>query len=194
MSTFNGWNVISIPTSPSAPKSMEWMLSDVQGSVKSPFSLQQQIFSWSQAVLAVSLSYQPMLPPQAAAWEAFLMNCYGIGSVFMFGDPLRLTPQTPGATGGTASAAASGATTLTISSSGMQVGDWVQVGVRMYRLVNGSGGTFGIWPPVREAITSGTSVVVNGAQGLFRLLKNDRKYTVKDTKVYGFNFEIIEAL
>ena len=101
MPSFGGWNIISMPTDPAAPKSIEWQLSDVIGSNRSPFTLQQQVYDWGQAILRASLSYQPMLPPQSAAWEAFLMNCQGINNVFLFGDPLRLAPINAGATGGT---------------------------------------------------------------------------------------------
>src|SRR5579885_1487838 len=180
MSTFNGWPIISLPASP-APKSIEWSLTDNEGANRSPFSYQQQIYDWGQAILRASVSYPPMPETQAAAWEAFLAGAMGIQAVFLFGDSVRIAPQNGAATGGTTTGSnPSGSRTIGASSSNLTPGDWIAIGLRLYRVVSVSGGNIGIWPPVREAPANGTSIVIANTQGLFRLQKNTRKYNVNE--------------
>lgn len=193
MSTFNGWTIISLPTTP-PPRSLEWGLMDVVGVNASPFSLQKQFQDWGQSRLSASVSYQPMTAAQAAQWEVFLMACRGPLSVFQIGDPIRLAPQNSGASAGAVSGSGQTGYTLVTTSSGLTAGDWFALGVRLYRVTSVSGGTLGIWPPLRESPTSGTALTIVNTQGLFRLVKNDRKYSVNEMRIYGFTFECEEAL
>lgn len=194
MSTFNGWTIVTLPTFPPCPRSMEWGLGDVVGSSKSPFSLQKQIYQWNASILTASVSYQPMNNAQARAWFAFLASCQGTANIFQLGDPMQIGPQNPGATAGTVTGSGQTGYTLVTSSSGLMPGDWIQLGLRLYLVTSVSGGMLGIWPNIRESPAGGTALVIANTQGLFRMQKNDRKITVNEAHVYGITFEIEEAL
>lgn len=193
MSTFNGWPIIPAPSSPVA-KSIEWGPDDVQGSNRSPFSLRRQIYDWQQSILRASVSFAPMSEAQALPWIVFLLALRGINGVFLFGDPRRTTPQNGGATAGTVTGSGQTGYELVTSSTNLTPGDWFSIGVRLYRVLTVSGGTLGIYPPIRESPVSGSDLVIVNPQGLFRLTKNQRKYSEKEGGIYGFTFEIEEAL
>ena len=194
MSTFNGWTIIALPAYPPCPKSIEWKLSDVIGAARSPFSLQQQTQDWQQSILRASVSYPPMSIAQAIPWVVFLMALRGIENVFMIGDPQNLGPQNPAAVPGTVTGSGQTGYSLNTSSANLTPGDWIQIGQRLYRVLSVAGGVLGIWPPIRESPADGTALIINNTQGLFRLTKNDRGYTVNAQHSYSFTFEIEEAL
>jgi len=194
MSTFNGWTILTLPTFPPCPRSIEWQFSDTVGAARSPFSQQQQIYNWQASLLRASVSYQPMNNAQARAWLAFLASLQGISNIFQIGDPLGVAPQNSAAAAGTVTGSGQSGYTLVTSSSNLTPGDWIQVGLRLYLVTSVAGGTLGIWPQVRETPPDGTALIISNTQGLFRLTKNDRKISVNDAKVYGITFEIEEAI
>lgn len=194
MSTFNDWTIVTLPAFPAAPKSIEWSLGDTVAASRSPFSLQQQIYNWGASILRASLSYQPMNNAQARSWVAFLMSLQGIANIFQFGDPLNTAPQNPGAVAGSVTGSGQTGYVLNTSSSGLTPGDWFQLGLRLHMATSVAGGVLGIWPQIRESPVNGTNLVIQNTKGLFRLTKNERKYSVNDAKVYGITFEIEEAL
>jgi len=195
MSTFNGWQIISLPTSPPAPKSIEWEYMDVVGSAQSPFSLQRQIQVWGAAQIRASISYPLMPTKQAAPWRAFLALA-NMGSVFSIGDPLNQSPQHVGATGGTVSGSGQTGFFLSTSSSNLTPGDWIQIGLRLYLVTSVAGGYLGIWPQIRESPASGSSLIITNTTGLFRLMKNQRKIgvSVENGRNWALDFEIEEAI
>lgn len=193
MSTFNGWNVITLPSSP-APRSIEWSLNDTVGSVRSPFSLQQQISNWGASILRGSVSLPPMQKGLARPFVAFLAAAQGIASVFSIGDPVSTGPANPGATAGTVTGSGQTGYVLDTSSSGLLPGDWFSLGLRLYMVTSVSGGILGVWPQIRESPAGGTPLVITNTQGLFRLTKNERKFTQSVGGIYSITFEIEEAL
>lgn len=194
MSTFNGWEIITLPAFPGAPRSVEWDLDDVVGEAVSPFSRQAQIQDWGQAELRASVSYQPMTNAQARPWLAFLAAARGVGSVFLMGDPLHTGPQNGGASGGSVTGSGQTGFVLVTSSSGLTAGDWFALGLRLYMVTSVSGGTLGIWPPIRESPAGGTTLTIANPKGLFRLATNKRRVSVDVAKTYGVSFEVKEAL
>lgn len=194
MGSFNGWPISTMPSSPSAPTSIEWQLQDNQGEVESPFDYSSQIFDWQTARLCASLSYRPMKNSEALAWYAFLMGLNGIKGVFSFGDPLNQAPQNPGATAGTVTGSGQTGFTLVTSSSGLLPGDWFSLGLRLYRVTAADGGTLTIWPNIRESPADGTDLVITNTTGLFRLRKNVRGISIDKMRFAGITFEIKEAL
>lgn len=194
MATFNGWNIIALPAYPPAPKSIEWQLDDVVGATRNPFTQQQQAYDWGQAVLRGSLSYPFMPATIARTWMAALMAFRGVLNVFQIGDPLNSSPQDPGASGGTVTGSGQTGFTLVTSSSGLQAGDWFQIGYRLYMVTGASGGTLTIWPPLRESPAGGAALVIDNPKGLFRLAGNSRKIVTDDQRFASITFEIEEAL
>lgn len=194
MSTFNGWPVITLPTTPAAPRSVEWNMREAVAASQSPFSFQRQVHDWGAGILRASLSYAAMRTEEARPWKAFLMAARGSLAVFEFGDPLHAAPQNPGATAGAVSGSGQTGYQLVTTSSGLQPGDWFQVGSRLYGVTSVSGGTLGVWPNLRESPTNATPLVITNPKGMFRLAGNDRGFRVNIGPEFFFTFEIEEAV
>jgi hypothetical protein len=194
MSTFNGWTIYTLPSVPAVPKAVEWQFNDKVGQAPAEFTFQKQIFPWGQGIIKASLSYQLLTNAQMPPWSAFLASLQGTAGVFLFGDPMNTGPQNGGATAGTVTGSGQAGNTLVTSSSGLLPGDWFSLGVRLYMVTSVSGGVLGIWPNIRESPAGGTSLVITNTQGLFRLQKNVRGYSVNTSKLYALTFEIEEAL
>lgn len=192
--SFNGWSIIDLPTTPTAPKSVEWQAEDIVAGAVSPFSGQQQINNWQAGWLEASVRYAPMSNSDARAWVAFLLGLKGIANVFLFADPAGRQPQNLSASGGTVTGSGQTGYTLLTSSSGLLPGDLFSLGVRLYRVTSVTGGLLGIWPQIRESPAGGTDVVITNAKGLFRLKANRRGWSVDEAKHHGITFEIKEAL
>jgi hypothetical protein len=193
MSTFNGWTLYTLPSTP-APKSIEFEDMDVVGVSRSPFSLNRQVYNWQQGIMRWSVSYPSMTNTESRAWVAFLKSLQGVAGAFLIGDPLNTAPQNPSATAGTVTGSGQTGNVLVTSSSGLLPGDWFSLGVRLYMVTAVSGGTLTISPPLRESPAGGTSLVIADAQGLFCLAKNTRQYRLDVSKLWGITLEIEEAL
>ena len=214
MATWNGFLLITLPTMPPAPHSIEWQFTDVVSANDNPFSLQQQIYQWGQALIEISFSYPPIPtnPTLAAtrgsppAWQAFFASLQGTAGVFLAPvDPLHTAPQNAAATSPTVTGVnASGVTTINVSggsSTHQTVGDWIAVpgsgafstGSRIYLVTEVGSGTLGIYPPLREATVGGETVVINGANGVWRLKSPIRKFHVDVQRTFSFTFEAREA-
>jgi|SRR5579871_562800 len=193
--TFNGLTILPMPTVPAVPRTIEWQATDVTGVATNPFTLQQQVYLWGASLLEASLGYQPLTNAQAVAWIAWLMSLQGTAGAFFFGDPLNRTPQNPAASAPFVAGAGQTGYLLNVSGgSGQTVGDWIQIGFRLYRLTSVTVNQLGIWPQLRESPTDRTPIIINNTQGLFRLKSNQRKWSVRETKMYGLSFEIREAI
>jgi hypothetical protein len=206
MPTFNGWNIISLPTTPSAPASVEFTPMDIVAMSVSPFTGQQQVQDWQQGWLEASVSYPPLTQAQARPWVAFLKGLRGQANVFQIGDPLA-TPRGSGA--GTPVVAGAGQKGYTLNTRGWTPGasgvllldDYLQIGYRLYSVTlsdvdaDGSGNaTINIWPPLRESPANGDAITITNTKGLFRLKSNARKWSETTARVYGIQFECKEAL
>ncbi|MDQ2950161.1 MAG: hypothetical protein M3Y27_30195 [Acidobacteriota bacterium] len=138
---------------------------------------------------------------QAQAWIAWLMGTRGIKGVFSFGDPLAQAPQGTGA--GSIAVSGGGQTGYSLLVTGgtgggcLLPGDWMQIGLRLYRnlsVYNGGSQTLSIFPQVRESPLDKTAVAVLNTTGMFRLKANKRSWSVTTARVYGIQFDIEEAL
>lgn len=196
MSTFNGWTIVTLPTYPPAPKSIEWDFVDTVGVARSPFSLQQQLYNWQASLIRASLSYPQMSNTNATAWRVFFASLQGVSCIFQFGDPMNTAPQNMAATAGAVSGSGQTGYTLDTTSTDLTPGDWIQVGLRLYMVQAVSGGVLGIWPQLRESPATGTDLIITNTQGLFRLTNNDRRFAVstEQGRTYSFTFEIEEAI
>lgn len=84
MPTYLGWNVITIPAYPPAPESIELTQVDPTSMIRSPFTGQQQIFSWGSTWMEGSVTMPQMKPADAQNWVAFLRLLQGQANVFQF--------------------------------------------------------------------------------------------------------------
>lgn len=211
MAVWNGFPLIVLPSAvtpngePGAPRSVEWQFSDVISSSLNPFSLSQQFYNWGQGLIEMSVSYPPLARSVQPPWEAFLASAQGTLAVFlMVVDPLHVAPQNSGATAPTVSGTnPSGAIVLNISGGSNQtVGDWIglagsgaySTGSRIYMITSVAGGQLGIYPPIREAPTGGQAVIINNAQGIFRMSSPVRKFSIDMQRTVSLVFECREAL
>lgn len=81
MPTYNGWNVVTMPTSPSA-RSIDFTTNQIVALSASPFTGQQQVQDWQAGWMEAQISLPPLTATQAAAWVSFLVACRGQASVF----------------------------------------------------------------------------------------------------------------
>lgn len=195
MSTFNGWNIVTLPAFP-PPSRIEWQLGDIVATARSPFSLQQQQTALNASRMRASLTFPTMRNETALPLLSFLASLQGRSNIFLFGDPQNQSPQNPSAIGGTVSGGNQTGYTLFTSSSGLTPGDWIQLGMRLYRVTAATGaGALSIWPNLRESPANGSNVIITDTQGLWRLAGNKRTYNVKPGQiVLPLTFEIEEAL
>jgi hypothetical protein len=206
MPTFNGWDIVPVPATPSAPATVEFVADDVIAMSVSPFTGQQQVQDWQASMLAASVSMPALTHPQAQEWIAFLMALRGQANVFQFGDPLAVAPRGSGAGTPLVDGAAQKGYTLalkgwTAGAAGVLLpGDWIQIGYRLYRAIatanaDGAGKlVLKIWPQLRESPGDGAAVILTNTRGLFRLQQNARKWSITASRTYGIQFEIVEAL
>lgn len=206
MPTFNGWDIISLPTIPAAPATVDFTATDIVAMSISPFTAQQQVQEWQQGWFEASVSYPPLTHVQAQAWIAFLLGLRGQANVFQIGDPLAVAPQGSGA--GTPVVSGGGQTGFSLVTSGwtpgaggvLLPGDWLQIGYRAYRNLlradaDGSGNaTLSIYGPLREPPADGDAITLNNVKVLMRLKSNARKWSETAARVYGLQFDCREAL
>lgn len=207
MPTFNGWNIISMPTTPAAPATVDFTATDIVAMSISPFTGQQQVQDWQQGWIEASVSMPPLTHVQAQVWIAFMMALRGQANVFQLGDPLAVAPQgsgagTPLVNGASQSGFSLNTKGWTHGASGvLKPGDWLQIGYRLYRVIlsavnaDGSGNaTVNIWPSLRESPNDGDTIIIANTQGLWRLKNNARKWSETAARLYGLQFDIREAI
>lgn len=134
MPTYKGWDIITIPSTPASPASIEFSANDIVALSKSPFNGQQQVQNWGTGPMEASVSLPPLTDAQAQDWIAFLFALQGMANVFQF----------------TSAFAAA-------------------------------------YP---ASVKTGSPL----AQRYWRLKSNQRKWSVSEARVYGIQFEIIEAI
>jgi len=146
-------------------------------------------------------------------WMAFLLSLNGKEGTFLFGDPAGKTPRgiatgTPFVNGASQSGGSLITDGWTVSQTGILLaGDWIQLGTsstaRLYKVLadansDGTGNaTFDIWPNLRGNLIPADNdpLVVQSAQGLFRLATNEQSWNLSPTPVYsGITFPIKEAI
>lgn len=85
MPTFNGWTIITMPTVPAAPASIEFIAPSAVAMSKSLFTGQQQIQNWGTLPMEINLNMPAMPQATAEAWITFLRALDGMANVFQFG-------------------------------------------------------------------------------------------------------------
>jgi hypothetical protein len=200
LSTFLGWTIVPMPATPVA-RTIDWTANDMVSVNTSPFTGQQQVQNWGNSLMEASVTMPVMADADARKWIAWLMACQGIAGVFAFGDPLATAPL--GSGGGTPIVSGSGQTGYALNTSGwpgagaILPGDWIQIGLRLYRNVgnqSGTSSTLTLWPQIRESPADGAAIITVNTQGMFRLKGNARKWSVSQVKTYGFQFDLREAI
>ena len=193
-----------MPTSPAFTTS-DWGIRRVVAVSESPFTGATQVQKYAKAQWYATLSLPPMKRNPAIQWQAFFMKLEGRANTFLLGDPDAKT-----VTGGNAptsisvtSSAAIGATSVTLtigSGKKLNKGSYLQFGTgsssRLHMVVddNTGNGAVTIQPPLKDAITTGTTVTFAPAKGLFRMDTNELTWNANELSNYGITFSCSEAL
>ena len=201
-----------MPAAP-APKSIEFKAQEIVALSISPFTGQAQVQDWQAGYWQGSVTMPPMAFAAAQAWVAFLLQLRGQANVFQMGFPDGVRPR--GSTIGTNVVSDSSKIANTAAQTGYSVqtrgwtplgtglllpGDWLQIGYRLYRNLDpvnadSSGrATLNLWPALREPIGDGTALTFLNTVGIWRLASNTRAWSVSEGMVYGFQFDIREAI
>lgn len=84
MPTFNGREIITIPSSPSSPANIEITAVNTVAMSRSPFTGQQQVHDWDAHWLEAIVTMPAMPHAQAQDWVTFLLALKGVANVFAF--------------------------------------------------------------------------------------------------------------
>jgi hypothetical protein len=178
------------------------------GMSASPFTGQQQTQEWSNQWWNAQVSMPRMTRASAANWIAFLVSLRGMAGTFMLGDPACKVPR--------GAALVAGATPLiagnvnggsSISTKGWTPNtqhvlvpyDWMQIDNHLYMILsdenadNAGNASFDIWPDLRTQPLDGTPIIIQNAQGVFRLAGNTQSFDIDNAFTYGIQFNCMEA-
>ena len=186
---------------------------NIIGLTSSPFTLATQVHKFQGARWEADISLPLMKREDAEIWIAFFMKLYGSFGSFLLGDPNGATPRGSAATtAGTPRVNGASQTGNELAIDGLptsvtgylRAGDYIQLGsgatARLYKVLedvdtNGSGqATLNLWPDLRSSPADNATVVVSGAQGVFRLATNDATWTINNAGFYSISFAAVEAL
>src|ERR1700679_3393337 len=84
MPTYNGRNLVSIPTSPPAPAEFEFAFNYISDQNVNPFNATQQVYDWNANFFEASVSMPWMTTTVAAPWATFIEALKGVTGVFQF--------------------------------------------------------------------------------------------------------------
>lgn len=73
-----------MPSTPSAPASIEPAWNDIVGVSINSFTGQQQFYNWGVGPCELSVTLPPMPQSEAGAWITFLQGLQGIANYFVF--------------------------------------------------------------------------------------------------------------
>jgi hypothetical protein len=209
--TFNGLSIVALPsdTVPGCPaySSLELDPHEAVASNTSPFTGQQQTYDWQQSWWVGQVSLPPMSRANADVWQAFILQCRGGANAFLIGNPKAVTPRGTGR--GAPLVSGAGQTGYNLVTRGWHVssfsllspGDWIQIGYRMYKVLNqvnsdaSGNATLAIWPNLRDQPADGAQIILSHCKGLFRLANSSgNKFSINSGN-YGFSgFAVREAI
>jgi hypothetical protein len=162
---------------------------------ESPFTFDTQTYVHQGVRWEAEITLPPLSYSEARSVEAFLVALKGQSGTFTFGHPLH----TSTATGNTSANADIRAETLTLggSSTAIDAGDYFQVGDHLYIVTTGKSagaGDISIQPPLRAAVSSGTTLDFTLPKSTWRLASNDIGWSTDQASMTEFTFACVEAL
>lgn len=181
---------------------------------RSPFTFDNQVHAYSGQMWQADVSIPPVHRDLAEAWIAFLLSLRGQYGTFLLGDPNGATPRGLAGQGLVGTPVVNGSNqtggTLNIigasrSKSGwLLVGDYIQLNsgssATLHKVLqdvntdSSGSATIELWPHIRTAPTSGSTVTVIDAKGLFRLSSNETSWSINEVSTYGITFGAMEAI
>tara|TARA_R110000764_G_scaffold101799_1_gene187131 strand:- start:3110 stop:3715 length:606 start_codon:yes stop_codon:yes gene_type:complete len=199
--------VIAMPTSPAFTTS-DWGIRRTVAVSESPFTGQTQVQKYAKAQWYATLSLPPMKRSDASQWQSFFMQLEGRANTFLLGDPDAKTVL--GGNAPTSIIVTSAATigtnpitsvSLTIGSGRkLNKGSYLQFATgansRLHMVVEDKtgNGAVTIQPPLKDSLTTDTTVTFASARGLFRMDTNELTWNANELSNYGITFSCSEAL
>lgn len=159
----------------------------------SPFTFQTQQYNWPGQAWMGSVECPPMTRANAEAVIGFLLAAQR--GTFYFQDYANTSPR--GNVTGTLTVSSATANTSTLGISGatgtFAVGDWLQIGTSLYKVIQVNSSTsVDLFPVLRSSYTGGTSITYSNAKGVFRLAESRTEWSIELASIYGITFSIAE--
>jgi len=161
----------------------------------SPYTLQIQQYNWPGQAWMGQVECPPMVRADAEAVISFLLAA--TKGTFYFQD--YANPTARGSVTGTLTVSTATANTSTLTFAGatgtFAVGDWLQIGTSLYKVIQvNSSSSVDLFPVLRSSYAAGTAITYSNAKGVFRLMENNVNWQIDTAKMYGVNFGIIEEV
>jgi hypothetical protein len=201
---------IAMPSAPGFQK-FNLVAENIVGVSKSPFTLQAQTYQWPGECWTLDATLPPMHIDQAQAWVTFLVSLRGRLGTFYVGDEANASPAGV-ATGTPLVNGAQSAMSSTLATKGwttnttgiLKAGDYIQLGTgasqRLYKVLadansDSSGhAALDIFPRLREGVSDSQAITIAACKGTFRLIANNRQWSVDEARMYGIDLKCEEAI
>lgn len=193
---------LNIPSSPSI-KEIRFRMNSQTGMHRSSFTGHQYVTVWPGQWWEVDVTLPKMERAEAEEWNAFFASLNGQEGYFRLGDPDGTTAR--GTAGGTPlvnGASQTGQDLITdgwdLSAVVLKAGDYIQIDDTLYKVLedvtsDGSGNaTLSLFPKIRVAHDTNSTIVVSSAKGLFRLADNVSGWSSDDNRHYTITFSAVE--
>jgi hypothetical protein len=159
----------------------------------SPFTFQTQQYNWPGQAWMGSVECPPMTRASAEEVIGFLLAAQR--GTFYFQDYANTSPR--GNVTGTLTVSSATANTSTLGISGatgtFAVGDWLQIGTSLYKVVQvNSSSSVDLFPVLRSSYAGGTAITYSNAKGVFRLAESRTEWSIELASIYGITFSIAE--
>jgi hypothetical protein len=187
---------ISYPLTPPSPFHISKLtLSGMSATSRnvSPFTFQTQQYNWPGQAWMGSVECPPMT--RAAAEEVIGFLLAAQRGTFYFQDYANTSAR--GNVTGTLTVSSATANTSTLGISGatgtFAVGDWLQIGTSLYKVVQvNSSSSVDLFPVLRSSYAGGTAITYSNAKGVFRLAESRTEWSIELASIYGITFSIAE--
>ena len=187
---------ITIPSSPGV-RNISWHQRSIVAVGASPFTGEQQIYRHQGQWWEVEINYPAVRDRAIAeAMVAALVSLNGPEGTFWLGDSVGKLPR--GSISGSVqvgTGASKFSTTLPLQggTGTFALGDWLQIGGALYKVIKVGSGEVDVWPRLRSAYAAGTAITYNNAKGIFRL-SGQYQWSVDEVRIYGLSFTAREAI
>jgi hypothetical protein len=176
------------------------------GISESPFTGSVQAQEWSRQFWQAQCTLPRMTRAGAANWIAALVSLRGMAGVFMMGDPAGKTPRgaalgaplVSGNVNGGSSILTKGWTPNTANV--LLRADWIQIENHLYMILSDENAdatgvaSFDIWPDLQTTPLDNTPIIVNSAQGMFRLAGNQTSWDIDEAITVGLQFNATSVI
>jgi len=192
---------ISFPLTPPAALKVAKISITAKTSIakaQSPFTFQPQVQVNQGQCWMIEVTLPPLKRAEAEQVLAFLLASNNGEGTFTMGIAAGATSRgtISGSPTCNGTQTARGTTLLLTGHSGsLALGDWIQIGTNLYKVVQVNSGTsVEVFPALRSAYAGGTAIVYSNAVGLWRLPKAETPWDIDNMRIYGVAFSAMEEV